>query len=117
MCAPYSARLAGIAEEAAREAGVSVRRGVYLWISGPNLETRAEYRMMRGLGADLVGMSTVPEVIVACHMGMEVLGLSVVTDLCDPDHLAPVDIKEIIKTANEAGPKLDKLVEAAIQRF
>ncbi|MDP3919959.1 MAG: purine-nucleoside phosphorylase [Candidatus Omnitrophota bacterium] len=117
MSAPYSARLAGIAEEAAREAGFSVRCGVYLWISGPNLETRAEYRMMRGLGADLVGMSTVPEVIVACHMGMEVLGLSVVTDLCDPDHLEAVDIKEIIKTANEAGPKLDKLVEAAIRRF
>ena len=73
--------------------------------------------MLRQWGADLVGMSTVPEVIVAVHMGMEVLGLSIVTDVCDPDHLEPVDIKEIIKTANESGPKLDKLLEHAIQKF
>jgi purine-nucleoside phosphorylase len=114
MIEPYSARLAGIAEAAARKEKISLRRGVYLGVSGPCLETRAEYRMMRGMGADLVGMSTVPEVIAAVHMGMEVLGLSVVTDLCDPDHLEPVNIKEIIKTANEAGPKLDKLVESFI---
>ncbi len=117
MCAPYSARLAGLVEQTAREVKVSVRRGVYVGVSGPNLETRAEYRMLRGWGADLVGMSTVPEVIVAVHMGMEVLGLSIATDLCDPDNLPPCDIKEIIKTANEAGPKLDKLLEAAIKKF
>lgn len=117
MYAPYSARLAKIVEEAGREVKVSTRLGVYVGVSGPNLETRAEYRMLRQWGADLVGMSTVPEVIVAVHMGMEVLGLSIATDLCDPDHLEPCDIKEIIKTANEAGPKLDKLLEAAIRKF
>ena len=117
MSAPYSARLAGLTEEAAREQKVSVRRGVYVGVSGPNLETRAEYRMLRGWGADLVGMSTVPEVIAAVHRGMEVLGLSIVTDLCDPDHLEPCNIKEIIKTAGEAGPKLDKLIEAVVKKF
>lgn len=117
MYAPYSARLAKIVEEAGREVKVPTRLGVYVGVSGPNLETRAEYRMLRQWGADLVGMSTVPEVIVAVHMGMEVLGLSIATDLCDPDHLEPCDIKEIIKTANEAGPKLDKLLETAIKKF
>lgn len=114
---PYSKRLIGLAEAAAREKKIEVRKGVYLAITGPNLETRAEYRMMRGLGADLVGMSTVPEVLVGVHMGMEILGVSVVTDRCDPDHLEPVDIKEIIRIANEAGPRLDRLLEAAIQKF
>ena len=117
MCAPYSARLLGKTEEAAREEKIPVRRGVYVGVTGPNLETRAEYRMLRGFGADLVGMSTVPEVIAGVHMGMEILGLSIVTDVCDPDHLEPCDIKEIIKTANEAGPKLDRLLEAAIKKF
>ncbi len=117
MCAPYSARLAKIVDDTAREIKQPVRQGVYVGVSGPNLETRAEYRMLRGWGADLVGMSTVPEVITAVHMGMEVLGLSIATDLCDPDHLEPCDIKEIIKTANEAGPKLDKLLEAALKKF
>ncbi|MCM8774761.1 MAG: purine-nucleoside phosphorylase [Candidatus Omnitrophica bacterium] len=117
MSSPYSARLMKLAEEAACSLSIPVRRGVYLGVTGPNLETRAEYRMMRNLGADLVGMSTVPEVIVAVHMGLEVLGVSIVTDVCDPDHLEPVDIKEIIKTANEAGPKLDRLLEAAIKKF
>jgi len=117
MSAPYSARLARLTEEAARDEKIPVRRGVYLGLAGPNLETRAEYRMLRRWGADLVGMSTVPEVIVGRHAGMEILGLSIVTDLCDPDGLAPVDIKEIIKTAHEAGPKLDRLLEAAIRKF
>lgn len=117
MCAPFSARLAGITEEAARSIKTPVRRGVYIGVMGPNLETRAEYRMMRNWGADVVGMSTVPEVIAGVHMGMEILGISIVTDVCDPDHLEPVDIKEIIKTANEAGPKLDRLIEAAIGKF
>lgn len=117
MCAPYSARLIGLTEEAGRDQKLSLRRGVYIGVTGPNLETRAEYRMMRNLGADLVGMSTVPEVIAGVHMGMEILGVSIVTDTCDPDHLEPCDIKEIIKTANEAGPKLDRLLEAAIKKF
>ena len=117
MSAPFSGRLMNLTEEAAKNEKITVRRGVYIGVPGPNLETRAEYRMMRGFGADLVGMSTVPEVIVGVHTGMEILGISIVTDLCDPDHLHPVDIKEIIKTANEAGPKLDRLIEKATRKF
>jgi purine-nucleoside phosphorylase len=117
MCAPYSARLVGLAEAAARQKKISVRRGIYVGVLGPNLETRAEYRMLRQWGADVVGMSTVPEVIAGVHMGMEILGVSIVTDLCDPDNLPPCDIKEIIKTANEAGPKLDLLIETAVAKF
>ena len=117
MYEPYSKRLIDLTEQASREVKVPVNRGVYIGVTGPCLETRAEYRMMRQWGADLVGMSTVPEVIVGVHMGMEVLGLSIVTDTCDPDHLEPCDIKEIIKTANEAGPKLDKLITKAIEKF
>jgi purine-nucleoside phosphorylase len=117
MSEPYSKRLLKMTEEAAKETKIQVRRGVYVGVAGPCLETKAEYRMMRNFGADLVGMSTVPEVIAAVQMGMEILGVSVVTDVCDPDHLEPVDIKEIIRTANEAGPKLDKLIEAAIRKF
>lgn len=117
MSGPYSERLLRLTEEAAREEMLEVRRGVYLAVTGPNLETRAEYRLMQKWGADLVGMSTVPEVIVGVHMGMEVLGVSIVTDRCDPDHLEAVDIKEIIRTANEAGPKLDRLLEAAVAKF
>ncbi len=117
MYEPYSKRLMDLALKSAQEVQIPVQRGVYIGVTGPCLETRAEYRMMRHWGADLVGMSTVPEVIVAVHMGMEVLGVSVVTDQCDPDHLAPCNIQEIIKTANEAGPKLDKLITATIQKF
>lgn len=117
MSEPYSARLAGIAEEAARAEGIPVRRGVYIGVTGPCLETKAEYRMMRQLGADLVGMSTVPEVIVGVHAGLEILGLSVVTDVCDPEHLEKVDIREIIRIANEAGPKLDRLVVSTVSRM
>jgi len=106
-----------LTRKASEEVKVPVNQGIYVGVTGPCLETRAEYRMMRNFGADLVGMSTVPEVIVGVHMGMEVLGLSIVTDTCDPDHLEPCDIKEIIKTANEAGPKLDKLITAAIAKF
>lgn len=117
MCEPFSKRLIGLTIAASKEAKIPVNQGVYIGVTGPCLETRAEYRMMRNFGADLVGMSTVPEVIVGVHMGMEILGVSIVTDTCDPDHLEPCDIKEIIKTANEAGPKLDKLITAAIQKF
>lgn len=84
---------------------------------GPSLETRAEYRMMRGMGADVVGMSTVPEVIVAVHSGMKVLGFSVITDECFPDALAPVNIEKIIATASEAEPKLTGIVSTCIERM
>ncbi len=117
MCEPFSKRLIELTKKASLEVKIPVSQGVYIGVTGPCLETRAEYRMMRQWGADLVGMSTVPEVIVGVHMGMEVLGVSIVTDTCDPDHLEPCDIREIIKTANEAGPKLDKLITAAIAKF
>ena len=117
MSEPYSARLVKIAEEAAREKKISIKRGVYLGITGPNLETRAEYRFMRGIGADLIGMSTVPEVIVGVHCGFEILGVSVVTDRCDPEHLEPVKIEEIIATANQAGPQLDQLIQSFIHEL
>lgn len=117
MSQPYSRRLIEIAEKCAKEEKIEVGRGVYVGVLGPNLETRAEYRWLRSMGADLVGMSTVPEVIVGVQMGMEILGVGVVTDLCDPDHLEPVDIKEIIRVAGEAGPRLDRLIEASIKKF
>ena len=87
-----------------------LREGVYVAVPGPNLETRAEYRMLRFIGADVVGMSTVPEVIAAVHAGMEVLGISILTDQCLPDSLEPADVQRIIATANAAEPKLTKLV-------
>ncbi len=117
MSQPYSKRLLQLTEKAAAEEKLTVGRGVYVAVTGPNLETAAEYRFLRGIGADLVGMSTVPEVLVGVHMGMEILGIACVTDACDPDHLEPVDIKEIIRVANEAGPLLDRLLESAIKKF
>ena len=96
--------------EIARRENFVAHKGVYVAVTGPNLETRAEYRFLRGIGADVVGMSTVPEVIVAVHAGMRVLGLSIVTDLCLPDALEPADINRILRTAAEAEPKLAKIV-------
>lgn len=110
MSEPYCSKYLKIVRAAAQSLKLNLHEGIYLAIAGPNLETRAEYRMIRSWGADVVGMSTVPEVIAAVHLGMKVLGLSVVTDVCDPDHLKPVEIREIIRVANEAGPKLDQLI-------
>ena len=85
-------------------------------VAGPNLETRAEYRFLRTIGADVVGMSTVPEVIVARHMDMRVLGISIITDECFPDNLAPVDIAEIIAAANHAEPAMTAIMSEVIKR-
>ena len=101
----------------ALDRGIPLRRGVYVAVTGPNLETRAEYRMLRMLGADVVGMSTVPEVIVAVHAGMRVLALSIITDACLPDALEPADVATIIATAREAEPRLTELVEAAVSEM
>jgi purine-nucleoside phosphorylase len=116
MSDPYPERLRAIARAAAVEQGIVLREGVYVAVPGPNLETRAEYRMLRALGADVVGMSTVPEVIVAVHGGMEVLGVSIITDECLPDALEPVSVERIIAAANAAEPRLTALVRAVVER-
>ena len=110
MSAPYDRRLIDVALEIARRENFAAHKGVYVGVTGPNLETRAEYRFLRQIGADVVGMSTVPEVIVAVHAGMRALGLSVVTDMCLPDALKPANIHEILATAASAEPKLRALV-------
>lgn len=117
MSAPYTKRLIDLAEKVALEERIKLQRGVYLGCTGPCLETRAEYRFMRTIGADAVGMSTVPEVIVAVHAGLEVLGFSAITDECLPDALAPADINKIIETANAAEPVLTKIVMKCIAQL
>lgn len=110
MCEPYDRKLGQVALEIARKENFACHRGVLVAVAGPNLETRAEYRFLRQIGADVVGMSTVPEVIVAVHSGLRTIGLSVVTDMCLPDALKPAHVAEIIAVANAAEPKLTALV-------
>ena len=117
MSEPYDRGLQQVAEQVALDQRIALRRGVYAAVTGPNLETRAEYRMLRAVGADLVGMSTVPEVIVARHAGMRVLGVSIITDMCLPDALEPADIQTIIKVATGAEPKLAGLVKGVLPRI
>lgn len=114
MSEPYDAELRAYARAVADALGIELREGVYVAVPGPQLETRAEYRMLRAMGADVVGMSTVPEVIVARHMGMRVLGLSIVTDECFPDSLQPVDVACIIAVARGAEPALTRLVTGVV---
>ena len=115
MSAPYDARLMGSLTNAASAQGVTLKRGVYASVIGPNLETRAEYRFLRIIGADMVGMSTVPEVIVANQVGLPCAAVSVITDECDPDNLQPVNIEEIIAVAGAADEKLSRIMAAAIE--
>jgi purine-nucleoside phosphorylase len=110
MCEPYDQRLVERALEVAGREGITAHKGVYVAVAGPNLETRAEYRFLRTIGADVVGMSTVPEVLVAVHSGMRSVGFSIITDMCLPDELTPADVSEIIAVANEAEPRLRTLV-------
>jgi purine-nucleoside phosphorylase len=117
MSEPYDRRLRARARALALELGIQLREGVYVAVPGPNLETRAEYRMLRAMGADVVGMSTVPEVIVAVHAGMRVAGISIVTDQCLPDALEPADITRIIATAARAEPQLTRLVTSLVERM
>ena len=117
MSAPYDAELRQLARDVASDRKITLREGVYVAVAGPNLETRAEYRMLRAIGADVVGMSTVPEVIVAVHGGMRVLGLSIITDQCLPDALEPADIGRIIATAGAAEPRLTRLLAAVVERL
>lgn len=109
MSEPYDADLIKKMEAIARKNDIEINKGVYVSWIGPSLETRAEYRFIRLMGADVVGMSTVPEVIVANHMGMKVAAVSVVTDLCDPDNLAPVEIEDLLNNAAIAEKDLIKL--------
>jgi purine-nucleoside phosphorylase len=114
MSAPYDRRLGEAALEIARRENFAAHRGVFVAVSGPNLETRAEYRFLRQIGADVVGMSTVPEVIVAVHSGLRTVAFSIVTDMCLPDALQPARVEEIIAVANAAEPKLRTLVKGVL---
>jgi purine-nucleoside phosphorylase len=117
MSEPYDTELQRLALDVARNERITLRRGVYVAVPGPNLETRAEYRFLRTIGADVVGMSTVPEVIVAVHGGMKVLGISIVTDRCLPDALEPASVEQIIKVAGAAEPKLTLLIKNVVARL
>jgi purine-nucleoside phosphorylase len=117
MSEPYDRGLQETAASVALDSGIRLHRGVYAAVTGPNLETRAEYRMLRALGADVVGMSTVPEVIVARHMGMRVLGIVIVTDECLPDALQEADVETIIATAAAAEPDLTRVIEQVVARI
>jgi purine-nucleoside phosphorylase len=117
MSEPYNKKLIKLAEKIALQNKIAVKKGVFAAVSGPNLETRAEYRFLRIIGADVVGMSTVPETITAVHCDLRVFGISVITDICFPDALEKVNIKEIIATANFAEPKLIVLMRKMIEQM
>lgn len=114
MCHPYDPELIALAQRIALEERIVCHKGVFVAVSGPNLETRAEYRFLRGIGADVVGMSTVPEIIVGVHCGLRNFGLSVLTDMCFPDALEPVVLEEILATAAQAEKKLRVLVKRLV---
>ena len=117
MSEPYSRALIALAEKVAREQGLTLRPGVFVAVPGPNLETAAEYRFLRKIGADVVGMSLVPENIVAVHGGMRVLAFNVVTDASDPDHLEAVDLAEVLAVAGRVAPALARLVTEVVRRL
>lgn len=117
MSEPYSKQLIALAEHSALRRGKRVHRGVYVAVTGPNLETRAEYRFLRTIGADVVGMSTVPENIVARHMNMQVLGLSIVTDECFPDSLEPVSLEDVLAAAAIAEPLVTNIIEDVVEQL
>jgi purine-nucleoside phosphorylase len=117
MSAPYDPELRRLVEDEALQQRTKLRRGVYVAVVGPNLETRAEYRFLRNIGADAVGMSTVPEVIVARHMGLRVMAISVITDECFPDALHPIDIEDVLAAAAEAEPRLTALMKGVATRL
>jgi purine-nucleoside phosphorylase len=114
MCFPYDRELIGLAQKIALEEKIVCHKGVFVAVTGPNLETRAEYRFLRAIGADVVGMSTVPEVIVGVHAGLRNLGFSIITDMCLPDALEPAKLEEIIAVANAAEKKLRTIVRRVV---
>ncbi len=113
----YDSKLIKLAESVAQKNGIFIKKGVYVGVPGPNLETRAEYRFLRIIGADAVGMSTVPEVIMARYAGIRVLGLSVITDMGIPDALQPASILKILTAAKKAEPKLIRIVEGVVAKL
>jgi purine-nucleoside phosphorylase len=115
MCRPYDRELLTLARRIALEEKFVLHQGVFVAVAGPNLETRAEYRFLRGIGADVVGMSTVPEILVGVHCGLRNVGISVITDMCLPDALEPVNLPDIIATANAAEKKLRVLVRRLVE--
>jgi purine-nucleoside phosphorylase len=117
MSEPYDRALLATAEQVALEGAIPLKRAVFVAVAGPNLETAAEYRFLRIIGADTVGMSSVPECLVAVHGGMRVIGLQVITDACFPDALQPANVEEIIRVANEAQPRLEALVTGILSRM
>ena len=117
MSEPYSKKLIAMAEQVALDLRIKTERGVFVALPGPNLETRAEYRFLRLIGADAVGMSTVPENIVANHMGLQVLGFSIITDECFPDALQPANVEEIIAVAGRTEPKLTAIMKGVIEKL
>jgi purine-nucleoside phosphorylase len=117
LSAAYDPTLRDLTRAVAATRGITLREGVYVAVAGPNLETRAEYRFLRGIGADAVGMSTVPEVLVAVHAGMRVLGISIITDMCLPDALEPATLERIIAVANRAEPGLTELVRGVLEQL
>lgn len=117
MCYAYDRELLALGKTVALEQKIPIQQGVYVAVTGPNLETRAEYRFLRTIGADVVGMSTVPEVIVGVHSKMRNLGVSVVTDLCLPDALQPVSLPEILETARETEPRLREWLREVVARI
>lgn len=117
MSEPYSERLMDIAKNVALENNIQMHQGVYVALTGPMLETRSEYRFLRLIGADVVGMSTIPEVIAAVHMGMEILGISAITDECFPDALKPVNIEEILNAASIAEPKMTRIMVNVLKKL
>ena len=117
MSEPYDVALKKLFLEKAVEIGIALKKGIYAAVHGPNLETKAEYRHLKIIGADMVGMSTVPEVIAANHMSLPCIAISVITDECDPENLKAVNIAEIIETAGKADLKLSKLFVEVIKTF
>lgn len=117
MSEPYNQGLIKLAETVALECKIKVQKGVYVAVAGPCLETRAEYRFLRTIGADVVGMSTVPENIVANHMGIKVLGFSIITDECFPDALKPITLEEVLAAAAEAEPKMTTIMKEVVRRL
>jgi purine-nucleoside phosphorylase len=115
MSEPYSENINNYFKKIAQENNITLHNGVYASVVGPQLETKAEYRMLKIIGADAVGMSTVPEIIVANHLGLKVAAVSVLTDECDPDNLEPVNIEEIIAMANKAEPNMITLFKELIK--